>query len=135
MENQSEDVAAGECQRQILHRSRRRPGVGSNSSACSADPGEITAIFAVLPSGAANVRKLQSVLVEAGGKKQTATLYEIGGLAFTPNYLWLDEQQQLIASVSGWFSVARQGFESTVPSLRESQRQVEPREQRNWQRN
>jgi imidazolonepropionase-like amidohydrolase len=81
--------------------------------------------LAVLPGGAAIIRKLQSVPVEASGKKQTATLYEIGGLAFTPNYLWLDEQQQLIASITGWFSVVRQGFEFAVPDLRESQRQVE----------
>jgi imidazolonepropionase-like amidohydrolase len=81
--------------------------------------------LAVLPGGAASIRKLQAVPVEANGKKETATLYEIGGLAFTPNYLWLDDQQQLFASVSGWFSVVRQGFESTVPGLRESQRQVE----------
>src|SRR5262245_15898680 len=41
----------------------------------------------LLPSGQAAIRKLQSVSVEGGGKKQTVTLYEISGLAFTPNYL------------------------------------------------
>ncbi len=79
----------------------------------------------VLPGGAASIRKLQSVAVEAKDKKPTVTLYEIAGLAYTPNYLWLDDQQQFFAFVSGWFSVVRQGFESSFPVLRESQRQVE----------
>ena len=79
----------------------------------------------VLPGGAATIRKLQSVPVAANGKKQTAILYEIEGLAFTPIYLWLDEQQRFFASTYGWSSIVRQGSESTVPILRESQRQVE----------
>jgi imidazolonepropionase-like amidohydrolase len=79
----------------------------------------------VLPGGTASIRKLQSVAIEAKGKKQMFTLYETAGLAYTPNYLWLDDQQQFFAFVSGWFSVVRQGFESSVQILRESQRQVE----------
>jgi imidazolonepropionase-like amidohydrolase len=79
----------------------------------------------VLPSGAATIRKLQSVRVEAGGKKQTVTLYEIGGLGFSPGYLWLDEQEQFFATVYGWSSTIRQGFESAAPVLLESQRPVE----------
>jgi imidazolonepropionase-like amidohydrolase len=122
--NQSEDVQLANANGKFYIDLDGGPESGAILARALLIPGN-NGKLAVLPSGAANVRKLQSVLVEAGGKKQTATLYEIGGLAFTPNYLWLDEQQQLIASVSGWFSVARQGFESTVPSLRESQRQVE----------
>jgi len=79
----------------------------------------------VLPSGQAAIRKLQSVPVEASGQKSTATLYEISGLGFTPNYLWLDEDQQFLAVISGWSSVVRHGFESSVSQLRESQRQAE----------
>jgi imidazolonepropionase-like amidohydrolase len=79
----------------------------------------------VLPSGQAAIRKLQSVPVEASGQKSTATLYEISGLGFTPNYLWLDEDQQFLAVTSGWSSVVRHGFESSVSQLRESQRQAE----------
>jgi imidazolonepropionase-like amidohydrolase len=79
----------------------------------------------VLPSGNASMRKMQSVPVETNGRKHTATLYEIGGLAYTPNYLWLDDNREFFASISGWFSVVQQGFETTVPALRESQREVE----------
>jgi cytosine/adenosine deaminase-related metal-dependent hydrolase len=81
--------------------------------------------LAVLPGGEATIRKLQSVPVEANGKKATAVLYEVSGLAFTPNYIWLDEDQQFLANISGWFSVVRQGLESAVPNLREMQRTFE----------
>jgi imidazolonepropionase-like amidohydrolase len=79
----------------------------------------------VLPSGKAVIRKLQSVPVEAPGQKSTATLYEISGLGFTPNYLWLDDDQQFLAVTSGWGALVRHGFESSVSQLRESQRQAE----------
>jgi len=79
----------------------------------------------VLPSGTATIRKRQSVPVEANGQKRVVTLYEIGGLAYTPSYVWLTDEKQLFASVSGWFSVAEAGFEAVIPVLRESQRQVE----------
>jgi imidazolonepropionase-like amidohydrolase len=79
----------------------------------------------VLPSGTASIRKMQSVPLEAGGKTHTATLYAISGLGFTPSYLWLDEELQFFADTYGWSSTIRQGFESSAPTLRESQRKVE----------
>jgi imidazolonepropionase-like amidohydrolase len=79
----------------------------------------------VLPGGQAAIRKLQSLPVEASGQKSTATLYEVSGLGFTPNYIWLDDHEQLLAVVSGWSSVVRQGLESAISPLRESQRQAE----------
>ena len=48
----------------------------------------------VLPAGTATIRKLQSVVID---DKYTATLYEINGLAFTPNYIWLDDGKQFFA--------------------------------------
>jgi imidazolonepropionase-like amidohydrolase len=80
---------------------------------------------AVLPGGEASIRKMQQVAVEGRWQKRTATLYEISGLGFTPNYLWLDDDRQFLATVSGWSSVVQQGFEAAVPALHESQRQVE----------
>jgi imidazolonepropionase-like amidohydrolase len=76
----------------------------------------------VLPSGAATIRKLQSVVID---KNYTATLYELNGLAFTPNYIWLDDGKQFFASVSGWFSVIRKGYEAEAQKLRDAQRQFE----------
>ena len=76
----------------------------------------------VIPSGTATIRQLQSVVID---KNYTVTLYEISGLAFTPNYIWLDEGHQFFASVSGWSSVIRKGYEAEATKLRESQREVE----------
>lgn len=81
--------------------------------------------LAVLPNGQAAIRKLQSLPVEGSGRRRTATLYEISGLGFTPQYLWLDEEQQLFASVGDWSSVVTSGYESSVSQLRDSQRQAE----------
>jgi hypothetical protein len=79
----------------------------------------------VLPSGQAAIRKLQSLPLEVSGKKRTATLYEISGLGFTPQYLWLDEEQQFFATVYGWSAVVQRDYEFSVSQLRESQRQAE----------
>ena len=81
--------------------------------------------IAVIPSGEARIRKLQSVSVEGSGHTHTATLYEINGLGFTPSYVWLDESQQFFASVAGWSAIVQQGFESSVPKLTNSQHEVE----------
>jgi cytosine/adenosine deaminase-related metal-dependent hydrolase len=81
--------------------------------------------LSVLPSGEATIRKLQSVQVEAAGQKKTVTLYEISGLDFDPSYMWLDEDRQFFANVFGWSGTIRKGFESAIPQLDDSQRQVE----------
>jgi Amidohydrolase family len=81
--------------------------------------------LAVLPSGEAGIRKLQSLPVSSGGKKETAALYEMTGLSFTPVYIWLDSRGQLFATVSGWSTVVEQGFESSVPGLLASQQKFE----------
>ena len=79
----------------------------------------------VLPGGTARIRKLTVVPVQARGKSLTATLYEISGLGFTPNYIWLDDKQQLLAVVAGWFSIAPQGYDSIISTLRDAQRKSE----------
>ena len=76
----------------------------------------------VLPSGTASIGKLQSVVID---EKYTATLYEINGLAFTPNYIWLDDGKQFFAGVGGWSSIIRKGYEAEAPKLRDLQRQFE----------
>jgi cytosine/adenosine deaminase-related metal-dependent hydrolase len=79
----------------------------------------------VLPGGEAKVRQLESMDVEGNGRKVKATLYAIDGLAYTPSYLWLDENQRLFASVGGWSGLVPEGFESSVPLLRAAQRKIE----------
>lgn len=79
----------------------------------------------LLPGGEATIKALQTVPVEAGGKKVNATLYQIEGLNLTPVYLWLDEQHNAFAAVEGWSGLVRQGFESTQAALVKVQDEVE----------
>ena len=79
----------------------------------------------LLPGGEATIKSLQTVPLETGGKKLSATLYQIEGLSFTPVYLWLDDQHNAFAAVSGWSSIIRQGFESDYPTLLKVQQEDE----------
>jgi imidazolonepropionase-like amidohydrolase len=79
----------------------------------------------LLPGGEASISKLQTLSVDAGGKKATATLYQIDGLDISPTYLWLDDQRKFFASVSTWTSIVREGFESTAGTLLKAQQVVE----------
>lgn len=79
----------------------------------------------LLPGGEAKLRELKTVPVEAGGKKVTVSLYAVDGLAFTPSYVWLDDQHNYFASVYGWSGLVREGYESVVGDLFKLQEQVE----------
>ena len=79
----------------------------------------------LLPGGEASIKTLQTVPVEANGKKVNATLYQIEGLSFTPVYLWLDDQHNAFAAVDGWSGLMRQGFESGHGTLLKVQDEVE----------
>jgi len=78
----------------------------------------------LIPGGQASIRKLDTVPVEAGGKKLNVTLYEMSGLSLSPNYFWLDDSNQLFAGFEGWSGLVRQGFESTLPTLQSTQLRV-----------
>ncbi len=78
----------------------------------------------LLPGGEASIKKLQTVAVEAGGKKVNATLYAIEGLSFTPQYLWLDDQDNAVAAIDGTSGFMRQGFESSHEALLKVQDEV-----------
>jgi hypothetical protein len=84
--------------------------------------------LALLPSGEARMRKLQTVATEGSGIKVNATLYEITGLSFTPIYLWLDDAQRFFATTNPWGAIIRQGFEESTKTLSDTQQAVE----RSW---
>jgi imidazolonepropionase-like amidohydrolase len=79
----------------------------------------------LLPGGEATMKELNSDPVEAGGKRVTATLYQIDGLDFSPTYIWLDDQHNAFAVVQGWSGLVRAGFESTFGTLYKAQDEVE----------
>jgi Amidohydrolase family len=81
--------------------------------------------LAVLPSGEARIRKLQTVATEGNGTKVNATLYEIAGLSLTPSYLWLDDVQRFFATTNPWGAIVRQGFEDSAKKLADVQQTVE----------
>lgn len=71
----------------------------------------------LLPAGEASLRKAGERTV-AG---QHLTCYEIAGLGFTPSPIWLDDANELFASVSSWSSLIRAGHESAAEELIKSQ--------------
>jgi imidazolonepropionase-like amidohydrolase len=81
--------------------------------------------LSVLPSGEANIRKLQTVATEGNGTKVKATLYEITGLSLTPSYVWLDDALRFFSTTNPWGAVIRQGFEESAKTLGEAQQTVE----------
>ncbi len=79
----------------------------------------------LLPGGEASITTLQTVPLEPGGKKVTATLYAIEGLSFAPVYLWLDDQHDAVAAIDGTSGFMRQGFESSQEALLKVQDEVQ----------
>ncbi|HXY08221.1 MAG TPA: amidohydrolase family protein [Terriglobales bacterium] len=81
--------------------------------------------LSLLPGGEASLRELQTVPVEADGKKVSVTLYAVDGLSFTPTYVWLDDQHNFVASVYGWSGLVREGYQGAIDELYKVQEQVQ----------
>lgn len=73
--------------------------------------------LALLPSGQARVSKLTELSVGAGGKRLRVALYALEGLDLTPSLIWLDQDQELFASYSPWFSLVRDGYEASLETI------------------
>lgn len=76
----------------------------------------------LLPAGEASIRKLGDTTLTNGDKKQHVTCYEIAGLGFTPDPLWLDDDNELFASVSSWSSLIREGWTDSAKTLIDTQK-------------
>jgi imidazolonepropionase-like amidohydrolase len=74
--------------------------------------------LAVLPAGEVRVRKVSQLDVAASARKKRVTLYEVAGLNFSPDYLWLDDQQQFFAAGGGWSIVISEGWETAGDTLK-----------------
>jgi imidazolonepropionase-like amidohydrolase len=75
----------------------------------------------LLPAGEARLEKLDTLTLQGKAGSMHATLYALSGLDLTPDYLWLDENNQFFASYSAWQTVIRQGWEEAVPQLAQLQ--------------
>jgi imidazolonepropionase-like amidohydrolase len=76
----------------------------------------------LLPEGEARIEKVADRPVEVGGKKHTATLYEVTGLSFTPSPTWLLEDKSFFASGGDWSATVPDGAEGAWPALLETQK-------------
>lgn len=68
----------------------------------------------IYPSG--NV-KLSSVTDFNIGDTLKLKLVKFTGIAFEPNYIWLDENNRFFASPSTWLTAIKKGYESIAPKL------------------
>lgn len=76
----------------------------------------------VLPSGRASIRKVAT--------HENAVLYAISGLDLAPQYIWLDQEQQLFAVATGGRGLVREGNRAVLPVLQ----QIQDREEKVRQR-
>ena len=75
----------------------------------------------LLPTGSARIRSLTSETLEGEKGSTTITLYAITGLGSDPEYIWLDQDQDLFASDDERFAIIRKGWSdidwSAIPRL------------------
>jgi hypothetical protein len=80
--------------------------------------------LALLPEGEARVSRVSDLRLESSGEKKHVTLYAIAGLDYSPSYVWLDDSAAFFGSVSDWFSVLPDAWQSSLPALRTAQNKV-----------
>jgi cytosine/adenosine deaminase-related metal-dependent hydrolase len=84
------------------------------------------------PAGTATLEVLGEERVDHEGQSKTATLYAVSGLGFDPQYLWLDEDNELFALAMGWMGMVPAGWADVLPAL--DARQQEAEQALFWQR-
>ena len=77
----------------------------------------------LLPSGSARVEHVQDVEVATEDGPRTASLYAISGIGFTPSYVWLDEQGELLGlDFRGYLGMVPEGWDThALATLSEAQ--------------
>lgn len=77
--------------------------------------------LALLPEGQATLQRANEVTLQSSSGSRRVTSYEISGLGFGPETIWLDQDGAFFASVSSWASFIREGWESSAAELLELQ--------------
>jgi len=85
----------------------------------------------LLPAGRAAIQSVSERQVSHEGESRAVTLYAISGLDLTPQYVWLDEAQELFALSWGWMGLALRGWGPVLEGLQDVQDQVEQDYHRN----
>ena len=84
--------------------------------------------LSLLPSGTA---KLSSVLShQVGG--MNVHLVAINGLGFIPSYVWVDDNDNFFATISGWFRCIKEGYESFTDELSDLQEKESEKLYNKW---
>jgi amidohydrolase family protein len=73
--------------------------------------------LALLPAGEATIEEVG----KGSAAASKLTQYQISGLGFLPQAIWLDADGNTAASVSSWFSVVSPSSEALIPQLQEAQ--------------
>jgi Amidohydrolase family len=74
----------------------------------------------LLPAGEARVERVRTLEVRGGAKTRTVSLYAIRGVDYAPQYLWLDADGQLFASLdvaTPPFGLVAEGYDAEAPRL------------------
>ena len=74
--------------------------------------------LALYPAGQASIEKVAEHSFASG---DTAELYAISGLGLSPEYIWLDENLELLALTYGWMGLAPSGRAAILPELQAKQ--------------
>jgi cytosine/adenosine deaminase-related metal-dependent hydrolase len=77
--------------------------------------------LALLPEGQATLRRGDEVTLKSSSGSRRVASYEISGLGFGPETIWLDQDGAFFASVSSWASFIREGWEASAAELLELQ--------------
>jgi hypothetical protein len=79
----------------------------------------------LLPAGRASIEKVLHRDISDGDDQLRVTLYALSGLDLTPQYIWLDEKQELFALTMGWMGLAPTGLGDVLPGLQSAQDRAE----------
>lgn len=104
----------------VAYYSSLKANVGPFFKAMRKNGGQIN----LLPFGEARMEQLQLHPVKKGGVETKLALVSVSGLGMTPSYSWLDEDGSEFASLSDWFSLIREGYESYIPELLAIQKKI-----------
>lgn len=73
--------------------------------------------MALLPEGQASLQRSDSVTLQGSAGSRRVVAYEITGLGFSPEVVWLDENGAFFAAVSSWSAFTREGWEASAETL------------------
>ncbi len=78
----------------------------------------------LLPGGRLTISKVRDMTIGSGATAQAITIYRLDGIELEPNYVALDDNGKLFATLGGNDAI-RAGFEKDIPSLRATTRELE----------